>query len=482
MKILLVDDDDVGRQAAAEFLEEQLCCEVTQCGDAQAALDAFTTETFPMVVMDIRMPGLNGIELLQKLKELPNTQCSEVVILTGYGDLSSAIQALRSGAFDYLMKPVNVEELADVVTRIEKRHALLEKTPALKRTIPGMTATEPSIARSDFLHAQGGYMEIEGVGRLGLFCDEMRNVAAIAERLHEERLVPVLIEGETGTGKEVVARLIHYGCNTPTTPFVSINCPAISPTLFESELFGYEGGAFTGAKACGMIGKFEAAQGGTLFLDEIGDTPFELQPKLLRAIEAREIYRVGGVEKIPLDVRIICSTNRNLRQLVDRGLFRNDLYFRLSAVRIFIPPLRQMREAIAPLAQMFLEQIAEKKKRRFKLIQKEAVEILEQHPWPGNIRELKNTIERIILLYDNFEISPEHLNFLTSSSDSDRMEDGYLLKPGQILLPRNGFNLKAVEAEIVRKTLAMFHGNKTKAASYLGISRSALRSYIKKVY
>jgi two-component system, NtrC family, response regulator AtoC len=322
-----------------------------------------------------------------------------------------------------------------------------------------------------------------GVGNIGIFSNKMREIRDLSEKLHNDRTLPVLIEGETGTGKEVAARMIHYGHGDVTAPFVSINCTAIPPNLFETELFGYEEGAFTDAKKKGAMGKFELAQGGTIFLDEIGDLPLDIQPKLLRVLEERAIYRVGGLKKIELDIRVICATNQNLFQKVKQGKFREDLFYRLNVAYIRIPPLRERKEAIAPLAQLFLTQFAEKKNRQFRYLHTDAVKILEDCPWPGNIRELQNTIERVVLLYDDIEVRPEHLRFLTDMNGdllSDASQcDGNVLQPGKIKLPPDKLDLKELEDEIVRKTLEKFDGNKTRTAEYLGLTRSALRSKLK---
>jgi transcriptional regulator with PAS, ATPase and Fis domain len=309
----------------------------------------------------------------------------------------------------------------------------------------------------------------------------MRRIREMAEKLHQDRSLPVLIEGETGTGKEVVARMVHYGKGDVTTPFISINCTAIPATLFETELFGYEEGAFTDARKKGSIGKFELAQGGTIFLDEIGDLPLEIQPKLLRVLEERAFYRVGGLKKIKLDIRVICATNQNLLQKVREGQFREDLFYRLNVGYIQIPPLRERKEAIAPMAQMFLLQYAEKKNRRFRFLHKDAVPLLENYPWPGNIRELQNTIERVVLLYDDIEVRPDYIRFLTGDDNvfPGMQAETSLLEPGNIKLPPDKLDLKVLEEEIVKKTLLKFNGNKTKTAEYLGLTRSALRSKLR---
>lgn len=318
-----------------------------------------------------------------------------------------------------------------------------------------------------------------------MFSDALKNAVALALRFHDNRNIPALIEGETGTGKEVISRLIHYGAeneDNSAEPFVSINCSALSPSLWESELFGYEGGAFTGSKRQGAAGKLELAKGGTLFLDEIADIPLEMQPKLLHALQENEIYRVGGAKSIKLNVRFIAATNRNLKIYIEEGRFRKDLYFRLNLGRIYLPPLRAQKEAIIPLAQMFLSVFSQEKKRRFRFISREAMKEFENYPWPGNVRELRNTIERVVILYDELEIVPEHLNFLHAYETELFIEQDSTIKPGQLLLPADRLDLKEIEAEIVRKALHMHNDNKTKAAEYLCVSRQTLRTLLNRIH
>ncbi|HUU29049.1 MAG TPA: sigma-54 dependent transcriptional regulator [archaeon] len=482
MRILLADDDDLCRESLSDYLVDQLSHQVTQCNNGREALELFQRNPFPLVLADIRMPSLDGIDLLHELKALPQSGSSDIVIVTGYGSLSTSIDALRAGAYDYLLKPINLLELKALVGRVAEHQSLIMENQELTRHFQEKVAEATQETESKLRQIQKAYAETVGPGRIGIFSQRMCEVIALAEHLHEDRSVPVLIEGETGTGKEVVARLIHYGHGEETSNFVSINCSAIPPGLFESELFGYEGGAYTGARKKGSQGKLELAQGGTLFLDEIGDLPLELQPKLLRFFQEREIYRVGGLKKIKLDVRIICSTNRNLARMVDEGLFRRDLFFRLNLGWIYVPPLRQRREAIKPLAQMFLKQFTEEKKRRFKSIQQQTVEILENHQWPGNVRELQNAIERVVLLYDDVEIRPEHLRFLTAGDmdySTPRHPEG-IRHSLVIIFTKDAMDLKAVEKSIIEKALQMFEGNKTRTAAFFGISRNALLRKIKR--
>jgi DNA-binding NtrC family response regulator len=486
MRILLIDDEELSLKALSGFLAHQLGHDVTECVDSSEALKIYKANPFPLVISDIRMPGINGIELSRYIKALPGSQFTDVVLITGYGNMDSAIQALRAGAYDFLLKPIDVEELASIVNRVEEHLSLLKENLDLKQHFEHEVHQATSEVREKYELIKNAYGKIVGIGNIGIFSEKMREIRELAEKLHHDRSLPVLIEGETGTGKEVVARMVHYGQGEVTTPFVSINCTAIPANLFETELFGYVEGAFTDAKKKGTMGKFELAQGGSIFLDEIGDLPLEIQPKLLRVLEERAVYRVGGLKKIELDIRVICATNQNLLQKVKEGRFREDLFYRLNVAYVKVPPLRERKEAVAPLAQLFLSQYAEKKNRRFRFLHRGAVNILEEYPWPGNIRELQNTIERVVMLYDDIEIRPEHLRFLTDSTgdnqwyqrDIDVSATG-ILESGNFKLPPDKLDLKTLEEEIVQKVLLKFNGNKTKTAQYLGLTRSALRSKLK---
>lgn len=481
MRILTIDDESLSLKAITGFLTYQLGHDVTACEDSTEALKHYKANPFPLVISDIRMPGIDGIELTAYIKKLPESRFTDIVLITGYGNMESAVRALRAGAYDYLLKPIDVEELASIVARVEEHISLLKENIDLKFHFETTVSQATSEVREKYERIRSAYSKIVGVGRIGIFSDKMREIKNMTEKLHQDRSLPVLIEGETGTGKEVVARMIHYGEGDVTTPFISLNCTAIPTNLFETELFGYEAGAFTDAKKKGAIGKFELAQGGTIFLDEIGDLPLEIQPKLLRVLEERAFYRVGGLKKIKLDIRIICATNQNLSQKVKAGTFREDLFYRLNVGYIKIPPLRERKEAVGPLTQMFLARYAEKKSRRFRYLGKEAVEILENYPWPGNIRELQNTVERVVLLYDDIEVQAEHLRFLTDGGGdlSSLRAQTSAFEPGKLKLPEETLDLKALEEEIVEKALLKFDGNKTKTAEYLGLTRSALRSKLK---
>jgi DNA-binding NtrC family response regulator len=476
MRILLADEDELILNSISQFLREKKGHEVSTCSNGKAAFELYMEQPFSMVLADLRLSGITGLDLLQKIKSRPEGESSDIVLMTTQSDVNSSIEAMRTGAYDYLIKPIRVSEVEAVVSRISEHQALVKARSELRDHFDGRISEVLGGKDEKLKHIQTAYAEVAGIGKIGIFSDTMNDIIELTKRFHEDRSIPVMIEGETGTGKEVIARLIHYGEGKATIPLISINCTSIPANLFESELFGYEPGSFTGASKTGSKGKFELAQGGTIFLDEIGDMPLEFQTKLLRVIQEREIYRVGGQKKINLDVRIICATNRSLERSVEEGTFRSDLYYRLNTGRIRIPPLRERTGSIAPFAQMFLEKYASMKEKQFKYFQKTAIVLLESYSWPGNVRELENLIESIVLLYDDIEVRPEHLKLLLSGKkDNFKIIDTHpdLL---EIVLPPEGLDMKSIEKKIMQKVLRKFDGNITRAAQYLDISRNTLRN------
>ncbi|MGI6130051.1 MAG: sigma-54-dependent transcriptional regulator [bacterium] len=414
MKILLVDDDRASRAAVAEFLSE-LGHSVTECDNGAEALAAFTTADFPMVLSDIKMPRMSGLELLHALSALPTARDTDVVLFTGYGDMKSAVEALRAGAYDYLLKPISVEELAVITDRIAEHKALRRENQRFPTCLGQKAEAATDDLCRDLSQLRKESVFALGLGQIGIFSPVWRKVVQEAQKYHKDRSIPVLIHGETGTGKEIVAKIIHFGSTKELTPFVDINCAALAPSLFESELFGYEAGSFTGGQTRGQKGKLDLAAGGTLFFDEISEIPLELQGKLLRVFQEKEYYRVGGLRKIKLDARIICASNVDLAKRVAEGKFRRDLYFRLRVGEIFVPPLRERKEAILPLAQMFLHELSHQKGKRFEYIDEDASQVLRDYPWPGNIRELRNTIEWVVFRYNDAALKTSHLGILSCS-------------------------------------------------------------------
>jgi two-component system, NtrC family, response regulator AtoC len=358
----------------------------------------------------------------------------------------------------------------DTTSRLNRLQKKFEMELQTQMTKTRKLQQNKEMIETQLEHFKQAYANVMGIGQIGVFSEMFRQIIRQADFFHSDRNVPVLIEGETGTGKEIIARIIHYGKKNIITPFVPVNCSAISPTLFESELFGYEEGAFTGARKKGMVGKFELAQGGTLFLDEIGDLPKELQPKLLRALQQKEIFRLGGQEPIKLNVRIICATNHNLQEAMKLREFRPDLYYRLNTGRIFIPPLRERKDEIAPLAMMFLMKFTKTKNKDFRYIDDESMKLIEDFSWPGNVRELQNAMERVVLLNNDSCVRAQHLNFLFNTVDIDREEINQII----IDLPENGISYEQLKRELLNRVLSKFGGNKSKAAEYLKIARTTL--------
>lgn len=482
MNILLVDDDGPVRESIADFLA-QLGHHVYGCGNGREALAIMEREPVHLVFSDIHMPFVNGHELLRNIRGNSAWKDVAVVLITGYGDVKSAVEAMRDGAYDYLVKPVNIRELAIVTERIGAFLALKREHDRLSADFSREVERATLDVRRELDDLRKAYAREVGAGEIGIFSDALREVFRIVRRLHLNRDVPVLIGGETGTGKEVVARCIHYGAGKVTTPFVGMNCAAISPALFESELFGYEAGAYTGGKPKGQKGKLELARGGTVFLDEVAELPLDCQAKLLRVIQERRYYPVGGLRELSADVRFICATNRDLRGMVNSGMFREDLFYRLNVGHITIAPLRERREEIMPLARMFLAELAARKGVPMRGISPAAAEILESFSWPGNVRQLRNVIERVVLLCDDSEMTPAHLAFLSHDGNGrSRVPRTETVPPsGDIPLPADGFDLGGWTLGIVRRALEKNRWNKTKTAHYLGITRNELYTFLKKI-
>ena len=518
MRILVVDDNGPSLQSLCLVLND-LGHEAVGCQDPAEALERARKEIFPLIITDIRMPGLDGLELLTLLKTNTATTGIDVVLITGHGDMATAVEALRKGAYDYLNKPINARELAAVVDRCAERQSLLLENTALKSNLEQEVSRVAGSLREDLQSVRNRLRELEGIGHVIAESPQVQQLMSDALIMHGDPSVPVLLEGETGTGKEIFARVIHFGDEDNAEPFIAINCSAIPHELFESELFGYESGAFTGGRAEGASGKLEQAGKGTLFLDEVAEMPITLQPKLLRVLEERSFYRVGGVKKRKFNARIVCAGNRNMEDMVERGQFRRDLYHRLRVGHILIPPLRERPEDIIAMANHFLQRETQRKKKNFAGLDERTRDILLRYPWPGNVRELENTIERAVLLYNGDSLMPAHVHFLENLTRSGPLPparpvpaQAVPLQPGlpkeaaaaslpsraaplterpvppplpagllafsladnTVQLPDNPFSLDHLENAVVAAALARFDGNKSKAALFLGISRFAL--------
>jgi two-component system response regulator AtoC len=425
---------------------------------AAAALALFDAEGPTAVLLDINLPDGSGLDVLRQIRRRQSD--AVVIMITANVLVDETIAALRGGAYDFIGKPINLEEL-QVAIRNGIEASRLRK--------------EISLFRRERLQ-QFSFDQIVGQS------PAMREMLELAHKVAESEVSSVLLQGESGTGKDLVAKAIHYHSSRSNSPFIAINCAALPGTLIESELFGYEKGAFTDAKAR-KEGLFEQAEGGTLFLDEIGELELSLQAKLLRVLEEGSFRRVGGLKDLPLDVRVIAASNRDLRTEGEAGRFRSDLFYRLSVIQIDIPPLRDRGEDVRLLAEHYLASFKERLRKNIDSISEEALETFSRYEWPGNVRELRNVIERAMILEDGDEISAKYLP--RNLTEDGQMAPGSLADGTQqgnyFRLPPKGVSLDEVEMSLVRQAIERSDGNQTKAAELLGISRDQLRYRLKKL-
>jgi DNA-binding NtrC family response regulator len=450
-KILIVDDERFIRQTLAEALRSW-GYESVQAGSVAEAASVFAEEEPGVVLLDIDLPDGSGIDVLNDIKEKsPETIA---VMITGNVDVENTIAALRGGAHDFIGKPVHMEEL-----RVTLRNAL--ETRQLRREVK--QARQESARKFSFEQIIGESAP-------------MRKAVELAQRVAESDVASILLQGESGTGKDLFARAIHNASERANQLYLAINCAALPANLIESELFGYEKGAFTDAKAK-KEGLFEQAQGGTIFLDEIGEMELALQAKLLRVLEEGEFRRVGGLKDLPLNVRIIAASNRDLKREAEEGNFRLDLFYRLSVIEIDIPPLRERDDDVLLLAKHYIEK-ANLKRRGEKLtdLSPEVGKIFKNYDWAGNVRELRNVIERASILEDGEVVTTEHLPADLSGRSGGAKHSGNSV----VTLPPEGISLEAVELELSQQALARCNGNLTQASRLLHISRDQLRYRLKK--
>lgn len=441
LRLLLVDDDESFRRVQ-EYQLGQAGYRVTACGDGKSALESFRSDGHDLVVTDIRMPGIDGLELLTCLRAI--SADTPVIIVTGHGTIETAVEAMKQGAFDFLTKPFPGDHLRLTLQRADEFRRLRKENRELRRAVEGRFSFENLIGSAPTMKRLFESMEL--VARTPSL---------------------VLVHGETGTGKELVARAIHFNSPRKEKPFVILNCGAIPANLMEAELFGHSKGAFTGAEQK-RKGKFEAADGGTLFLDEIGEIPLELQPKLLRVLESGTLDRIGEDNPVQVDVRIVAATHRDLGSMVGDGSFRQDLYYRLSVVPLAIPPLRERRQDIPLLAAHFLSRMARRTDRSGLEFDPSTLDLFEAYRWPGNVRELENVIERMVVLSRDDRLTPDAVPLEIRSQPSASVGG-----PG-FRLPEDGVSLEALEIDLIRQALEREHGNQTRAAQRLGLTRNTL--------
>lgn len=442
--VLIVDDEQTLARSAKAFLGDHgYEAEVAPTGER--ALELLETLQPDVVFADVRLPGMSGLDLLQRIRAFDPV--IPVIMLTAYGSIEGAVEAVKLGAFDYVKKPVDLEELKLLADRARETRLLKQELSYYRRRAAPDAGFEGVLGRSPAVHA---------------VLDRARQIAALAET------PPVLLTGETGTGKGLLARAIHSSGPRAGHPFLEVNCTALPATLMEAELFGYERGAFTDAKQS-KPGLIEAAEGGFIFLDEIGDVDLAVQGKLLRAIEERAVRRVGSVRERKIDVRIIAATNRDLEREVRQERFRKDLYFRLAVIVLDVPPLRARGEDVLLLSEHFLREFNAKYGKVVRDISPPARELLLAYPWPGNVRELSHVIERAVLWSRGPVLDAEHLSLTLPPSD-----------PASTASAAAGGDLAQWEKTMIEQALRDAGGNQTRAAQRLGITRDTLRYRLKK--
>jgi len=449
-KILVIDDDEAIRDSCALILRRRdLIIRTTE--DGAKGLEVLGKEHFDVVILDLKMPDLPGMDVLKKLSEdYPDVV---VIVMTGYATVDSAVEAMKLGAHDFIPKPFSADSLRLIVRKaIEKRRLKIENA-ALRCQLP-------SEARPDILIGES--LKINEIRRL------VQKVAPTD--------TTVLITGESGTGKEVIARHIHNLSDRADKMFVAVDCGALVETLFESELFGHVKGSFTGADST-KYGRFELANGGTLFLDEIANVSLNMQAKLLRAIQEREICKVGSSQVVNIDVRIIAATSRDLKLAVQKGEFRDDLFYRLCVVWMQVPPLRERKEDLAEFVRYFINKFNERRRKNVTRVSERALRALLKYDWPGNVRELENTIERAVVLTEDATIKPEDLFYYGSHTDANN--NG---QDGSLVHRNNDFtaNLEEVERDLIARTIIQYHGHKMDTAHALGIDRKTLYRKLRK--
>ena len=461
-KVLIVDDEELIRWTLTEALRGWGYTSV-EVGSVAAGVAAFDAERPAAVLLDINLPDGTGLDMLSEIKR--HQPDAVVIIMTGSVTVADTIAALRGGAYDFISKPINLEELQVTIRNGIEARSLRKEVRSIRRERAREFSLDQIIGQSP--------------GMVEMF--------NLARKVAESEVSSVLLQGESGTGKDLVAKAIHYASRRADSPFIAINCAALPATLIESELFGYEKGAFTDAKAR-KEGLFEQAEGGTLFLDEIGELELSLQAKLLRVLEEGAFRRLGGLKDIPLDARVIAASNRDLKGESETGRFRLDLYYRLSVIQIDIPAIRERGDDMILLAEYYIAHFNERLRKRVRGLSPEVADIFRKYAWPGNVRELRNVIERVMILEDGDVITPAYLP--RGLTPGDKSTSGPASKGVQLAedkktpgfrLPPDGVVLDEVEMSLVRQAMERSNGNQTRAAELLGISRDQLRYRIKKI-
>lgn len=449
-KILVIDDEKLLRWSLEQSLSKEGFTVVT-AENGTDGLRIYFEELPDIVLLDIHLPDISGISILEEIKK--ESKDAVVIMITAFGDIQTAVKTIKVGAYDFVEKPFNMDKLKILIGKALETFSLRK---------------EVSQFRSQ-LSKQYGFDNIIGKS------EEMLNILELTKKVSRSDTTTILLQGESGTGKDLIAKVIHYESSRAEKPFMDINCTALPETLIESELFGYEKGAFTDAKNM-KKGLFELSDGGTIFLDEIGDMKPSTQAKLLKVIENKTFKRIGGVKDVSVDIRVIASTNKDIVEAVKNGTFREDLYYRLKVIPIDLPPLRERKEDIRILAKFFIDEFNREFKKEVKGISEETAKAFLSYHWPGNIRELKNVIERAMILENEEYILPEHLPIELLKNDIQVRN----MPNSQISIPAGGIDIEQFEKELIRQALEITKWNQTKAAKLLNLTRDALRYRMQK--
>ncbi|MBU0517521.1 sigma-54 dependent transcriptional regulator [bacterium] len=447
-KILVVDDDISITRSIRRILEVD-GYKISTADSGERGLQAIEKSHFDLILLDLRLGSMDGLEVLKQVKEKLPDQL--VIMVTGFANVSSAVEAMKRGAYDYIQKPFSADELKLAVEKALQTVALQKEVEELRQRQMNKNKFDKIIGSSS----------------------EIKKVLSLV-RTFAQTDITVLVEGESGTGKELVAEYLHYLSPRYAKPFIALNCGAVARNLIESELFGYERGAFTGADRTGHVGFIERSDGGTLFLDEVAELSEEAQVKFLRVLERGEFYRVGGTKLVNVDLRVIAASNSQLDKAVEEGRFRNDLYYRLNVAHIVLPPLRERKTDVAPLAKSFLDKFNKKFGRQIQGFTPEAEKALSAYHWPGNVRELRNVIERVALLCNSPQIQAHDLSIAEIPMET---EDGLCISL-QINLNETTNAIRDANYQLIQKILEVTSGNKTRAARLLGIPRGTLRYHL----
>jgi len=449
VRVLIVEDEQLIRWSLRQKFETR-GYKVTEVENGKEAFSALDRDTYDLIMLDYKLPDTTGLDILRRVRQADNDVV--VIMMTAYSSVESAVDAIKLGAFDYVSKPFDMETVLRTVEKALETTKLRREVRELRRHIQHEYGTDRIIGQAP--------------------C--MQELFQMIRQIASSGASTVFLRGASGTGKDLVARVIHYNSDRAPRPFMNITCTALAESLLESELFGHEKGAFTDAKMT-KKGLFELSDGGTIFLDEVGDMPMGLQAKLLRFLEDRMFRRVGGTTEISVDVRVIAATNRDIEAAIEEGKFRADLMYRLNVIPIYLPPLRERGDDLRLLAQHFVARFSEEFRKPIADVSPEAYEKIFGYDWPGNVRELRNVLERAVLLAQSDRLGPNDINLGPAGRTPN------LANPDDVVLPPGGLDLRELENKLIREALSRTNNNQTKAAKLLKLSRDALRYRLEKL-